>query len=140
MTEGIEDVTRSAADVMNEKDSHGAGMVVKGARCMRVLPGRVVVEQVARKSIIITRDDSDEDQKYYRGKVLSMGPPGVTPRACREDGTWHGGHEVPWGFKVGDEILFEPTIWLDRMRTFEFFGVKGRVWVVGQVEVLAVVE
>ena len=141
MSEGIEQVSPSAADVMNDKHSHGAGMVVKSHHGLRMLPGRAVVEEIPRrKSVIITMsDDENGEQKWYRGKVLALGPPGVTPRSFDGE-AWVGGVEVPWGCAVGDEVLFEPHLWLDRMRTYEFFDVRGRVWIVGQVEVMAVVE
>jgi hypothetical protein len=142
MTEGmnIEADRMGAADVLTALDSHGAGMVVKGHVGLRMLPGRAVVEEIPRrKSVIITMKDNDNDEKWYRGRVLAMGPPGVTPRSFDGE-AWVGGAEVPWGCKVGDEVLFEPHLWLDKMRTYEFFGVRGRVWIVGQVEVMAVVE
>ena len=141
MSEGIEQVSPSAADVMNDKHSHGAGMVVSRHHGLKMLPGRAVVEEIPRrKSVIITMsDDENGEEKWYRGTVLALGQPGITPRSF--DGEkWIGGVEVPWGVSVGDEVLFEPFMWLDRMRTYEFFGVRGRVWVVGQEEVLAVVE
>lgn len=141
MSEGFEETTTSAADIMNSLDSHGSGLVVKDHQGLRPLAGRAVVEEIAsRKSIIIMLGESDNDRRWYRGRVLALGPPGRTPRNLHADGTWHGGAEVPWGVSVGDEILFEPHLCLDAIRTFEFFGVKGRVWVVGQEEVLAAVE
>ena len=140
MSEGIESTDMSAADVLQALDSHGAGMVVTRHDGLRMLAGRAVVEESPRrKPVIITMKDNDNDEKWYRGRVLAMGPPGVTPRSFDGE-TWVGGAEVPWGCKVGDEVLFVPHLWLDKMRTYEFFGVRGRVWIVGQVEVMAVVE
>ena len=135
----VESIEPTVKEAIAGLDSHGAGRVVKG-RGIAPLAGRAVVEEVApRKSILITRDDLDSDRKWYRGRVLALGPPGVTPRTF--DGQrWVGGVKVPWGLAVGDEILFEPSLWVDKMRTFEFFGVQGRVWVVGQVEVMAVID
>ena len=132
-----EDVSLGAADVMTALDSHGAGMVVRVfGRPMR---GRaVVVERDAPSSILWTPRADDEDKKVYRGEVLVLGPPGLTPRSF--DGEqWIGGVEVPWGVSVGDDVLFRPSMWLDKMRTFEFFGVKGRVWILGQEEIEAVI-
>lgn len=133
-----EDVSLGAADAMTALDSHGAGMVVRALP--RLMRGRAaVVERDAPSSILWTPRADDEDKKVYRGEVLALGLPGLTLRSF--DGErWIGGVEVPWGVSVGAEVLFQPSMWLDKMRTFEFLGVRGRVWILGQEEIEAVVE
>lgn len=64
---------------------------------IRLLRARVVIrENISHSSVLWTPDGNPRDRKTHRGVVLGMGPPGLNK--------W--GHEVPWGFAVGDEVLY----------------------------------
>lgn len=93
---------------------------------LRLLRGRVMIkpepEPLAQGNIIIpdtARDKRENKNSLGIGVVLAMGPPALTPLrwdagvcdgTCALDGTgcthgtWRGGVEVPYGFKIGDRV------------------------------------
>ena len=127
----IEDVSASAADVMKAKDSHGLALVADEYGPLR---GRAfVLEEDRRSSVIVLLAERPREQKVYTGRILRLGPPAFL-------GAWAGSPLYPWDCAPGDRVLFQPSQWLDEMRTLALFGVRGRVWVVAQSELLGVLE
>ena len=124
---GIEDRSMSAADIMKAKDSHG--MIEARYRPMR---GQAYIEMTEEKSeTIILPEANREDTKSHRGIVLALGPPARL--TDHPDSA-----QVPWGFDVGDEVIFVLAVWMDRMR---ILGMRGkRVAVVAQGEICGVID
>ena len=93
------------------------------------LRGRALVELLIpeRSGLVWLVNKDPQDQATHRGRVLALGPPARLTEHPSSP-------EMPWDCKVGDEVVFTFAVWLDKMRRF------GRVAVVAQVEVLAVVE
>jgi co-chaperonin GroES (HSP10) len=124
-----EDVSPSAADIMTAKDSHGE---VQGR--YRPMRGQAYVQVIHEKSkLIITPDPDSREVQSHRGRVLALGPPARL--------TDHPDSPVvPWGCKVGDEVVYAMFVWLDKMRVMAFAGVNGEVCIVAQGELCGVVQ
>jgi len=113
---------------------------IKSAFPVRPLRGRAFLAKDPRESgretayrgiIIPATAHNPRETREHRGRVLALGPPART-----EDGT----STVPWGCKVGDEVLFVYAVALEKVRTIEMLGIDGEIVVVGQEEVLGVCE
>jgi hypothetical protein len=112
----------------------------EGLRMSRLLRGRVLVQvepEDGASKIIWAPEARDWGEKgVYQGKrphfgrVIAMGPPARLP-VCR-DGS--GGDEVPYGFGVGDRIMYVYAVALEKMRSF-----AGHLCIVAQEEVVGVV-
>jgi co-chaperonin GroES (HSP10) len=94
------------------------------------LRGQCVVREVFETSKSIwtpTPNPFDRDQKTHRGVVLALGPPSLVK-----------GREVPWGFSVGDTVLYH---WEhnEKGSTADWGDVKDAKWLM-QREVDGVVE
>ena len=128
MAEGIYDVGPSAADIMTAPESHG-----EAHDTYRPMRGQAYVELLDPVSspIMLTGLNPRED-KWHRGRVIALGEPAFL--GARPDSP-----EVPWDCQVGDEVIFVLAIWMDRMRILRMPGIKRKVAVVGQVEIMGVV-
>jgi len=128
MSEGerYEDVTMSAADVMNAKESHG---MVRGT--YRPMRGQAYVRVVHPKSSLLVLSE-DKEENSHRGVVLALGEPArLTDHPDSP--------ELPWGVEVGDEVVYAMFVWLDKMRVMQFAG-HGEVCVVAQGELCGVLD
>src|ERR1019366_4051234 len=107
--ERVEDVSMSAADIMNAKNSHG--MVQGRYRPMR---GQAYVRVLQQKSKLVIELDKDPREVHsHRGIVLALGEPArVTDHPDSP--------EVPWGCNVGDEVVYAMFVWVDKMRVLAF--------------------
>lgn len=124
-----QDTTPKVADVMGHVSHSQVAIPIEKIRPLR---GRAFVEVYGEiESIIIMPDSDPTERTWYRGRILALGKP-----AC----VGHGGPEVPWSCGVGDEIVFVLFVWMDRMRITSFVGVRGKVAVIAQGEILAKVE
>ena len=123
----VEDTTTSAGDAMRVK-FFAQEMSAK----FRPMRGQCYVEVFREKSSTVIALMGDPlDDRYYCGRVLALGEPARLTDDPRSP-------ELSWDVSVGDRVLFEPQVAMDRMRTFRMEGVRGDVMVVAQIEVMAV--
>lgn len=124
----IEDASRAVTEAMT-RDLRG---VVHGR--YKPMRGQAYVHVEPHKSsLIVTLPGDPLDEKTHRGTVLALGPPArLTDHPDSP--------EVPWLCEIGDRIVYERFVWMDRMRVLEFDGVKGHVCVVAQGEIAGVEE
>ena len=110
---------------------------------LRPLRGRVAVREigVSRSDVLVLPDMVDDwerkrdksrgirAQSSHRGRVLAMGEPATKY-----------GHEVPWGFGVGDEVVFVfGAKGTEESRTSKWLDGEPCVWI-AQEEIQAVYE
>jgi hypothetical protein len=69
---------------------------------VKVMRGQVVVREITEAHSLWMPDEAPRQVKTHRGVVLALGEPARTPV------TWDGkgGHEVPFGFAVGDVVQY----------------------------------
>ena len=135
MSEGIETVEDSSADVMTAADSHGSEgryRPMRGQAYILLEPRERGHESVSAGGIIIpgTHHNAREDI-ILRGVILALGPPSRVNE-------YPDSPEVAWDCAVGDEIFFYYSLMTEKGRTFGR-GVED-VAVVAQVEIQAVAQ
>lgn len=125
----IQDTTPSVHAIMTHA---GRSVVDLSVEQIRPLRGRAFVEMLDSilSATIVLPGEDPKSRTIHRGRVLSLGAPCLSALD----------HEIPWLCEPGDEVYFVLSLWLDKMRRMRILGVKGEVWCVGQVEVLARVE
>jgi hypothetical protein len=121
---------------------------------IRPLRGRVAIRPIVpMRTGLIWHPDNRPDtetaedkslgilaQSSHRGRVLGFGAPGLIHGRSHSCGKHCLGHEVPYGFSPGDEVIFVfASGGIERTRYVDWHDGGRCVWVT-QEEVIAVVE
>jgi co-chaperonin GroES (HSP10) len=68
---------------------------------IRVMRGQAVVREIKpRSSSLWHPAENEREVKTHRGVVLALGEPAQV-----------NGHDVPWGFGVGDQVVYHHEKW-----------------------------
>jgi hypothetical protein len=120
------DITRDAGALLKAPDNFTP---VRGH--YRPMRGQAYVMREKRAHGLIVVPDDPKKDSIHVGTVLDLGEPArLTDQPSSP--------VVPWDLRVGDRVYFVMGVWLDKMRTLEFVGVKGDVVVLAQGEIVGV--